>query len=299
MSLRPLLQQLREVCLQEMPIRGWKPIGKFDKGHGFSDPIDRKLLTSPGAVEKIHRQWEKTPYDFDIYLVNKRGIGSGNTQEVGEVDLDFVRNVLKLSPTEVPDPAEDVITVLFTNNKGDQRYMATGWILAHRLGHAFARKDGRAGQGTVGAEWQWVSRELERIFSDILRDVYGVSPKREPYGEYTGSAKEKVLRLAAMQLGTMKSARDSALRNWFEFGYELLAQYMLTGRVKLNPLPERIVVGSGGWGRKETRGVVDQDAWQAHNDGLMSDGLLREYEEEIQNMLEGVLARAVGRIFVM
>lgn len=286
MKLLPLLFEnvLEEDNLEEMPIQQFKTVGDWSKRSSFSSDIDRRLLTSPKAVEKIHRQWEKTPYDFDLFLVNSPKVNKQQFREQGEVDLDFIRNEVKLTPEEFPDPNPNAITIIFTGNFGDERNMASGWILAHRVGHAFAR-----GRNSSTREiWEVYTNRLERIFVDILHDVYKIQVRTNtrPF------LKMDVLKLAAQQIGTMKSARDGNLRNWYEFGYELFAQYLLTGKIKLKPLESRLVTKIKNWGHKETIGS-EEGFREDHNSNLPY------YEDELENAINDVLGSAIGSIFLM
>lgn len=91
----------------------------------------------------------------------------------------------------------------------------------------------------------------------------------------------------------MKSAREGKIRNWYEFGYELLAQYMVTGKVKLNPLPTALVTRVKNWGHKDTVAVRDQSSYDDHMESLDM------YERDIESMLDDALSSAIGRVFVM
>lgn len=194
---------------------------------------------------------------------------------------------MKLTPEEIPDPAPGHITVIFTSNTGDQRYMASGWILAHRFGHAMAR-----GNNDVSREWREITNRLRELVVEILDQVYDITvPKRDNFGQ---GKYEKMLKYVAQQLGSMKSARDANLRNWYEFAYELLAQYMLTGKIKFSPLPDRLITGLAGWGRKETRGAQWKETQRMYNEHD-----LEYYASELETMLDNVLDRAVGKVFVM
>ena len=92
----------------------------------------------------------------------------------------------------------------------------------------------------------------------------------------------------------MKSARDKKMRSWYEFAYEMLAQYLLTGSIKLNPLPQSIITGFGPFGRKKTRWSQSEEAREAIN--------LEELDaiaKEIESDMEMILGAAVGSVFVM
>lgn len=289
LELKTLIESLTEQVLAEMPVASYKTIGDFSKGSSIRHPVDRKLLTHPKAIEKITKQWEKTPFEFDLFVINDKRVRS--FVEIGTVGFqDMVRNKMKLTPEEVPDPNPGHITILFTNNSGDERYMASGWILAHRFGHAL-----NTSRDVSGQEWKAFTQRLEILFGQILKDVYGVNLDRAPVGQRLSYRypNEQILKYAAQQLGSMKSARDNNLRSWYEFAYELLAQYMLTGKITLNPLPEKMVVGLKGWGRKDTRQADSSTQAMYNNHDL------EYYADELENMLEQVLAMAVGNVYVM
>jgi hypothetical protein len=94
-------------------------------------------------------------------------------------------------------------------------------------------------------------------------------------------------------MGTMKSARDGNLNNWYEFSHELVAQYLLTGNVKLKPIPDTMVTKIGSYGRKEISAVKNQRAKEMHTEQLT------DYEAMIEGNIENLLSRAVGDIFVI
>jgi len=279
--------------VDEMAIQQFKTVGDWDRRSSFGD-IDRKLLTSPKGVEKIRRQWENTPYNFDMYLVNDPRINKSRFREVGIVNMDFVRDEMGITPKEIPDPDRNTITIIYTSNTGAERYMASGWILAHRLGHAIAR-----GNDYIAKMWGEFINRLRRRVASILDRVYHIDtyPKRFDFSSRFDSEgerkREKILKYVAQQLGTMKSARENKIRNWFEFAYELLAQYLLTGSIKFNPLPKQLLVGYGPYGRKQIRYSRDEELLEEINRDL------EDFAITIQSELEDLLDAAVGSVFVM
>jgi hypothetical protein len=281
--------------LDEMPIKRFQTVGDWERRSSFGD-VDRRILTSPIAVEKIKRQWENTPFNFEMYLVNDPRVNKSQFREVGLVDMNFVRYRMGITKDEIPKPDENAITIIFTSNTGAERYMASGWILAHRLGHALAR-----GENAVSKMWRRFIEGLRKKIEDILSKVYGIDVRPQPmsYTNYyydfkAARDKEKILKYVAQEIGTMKSARDKKMRTWFEFAYELLAQYLLTGKITFNPFPKELLIGFGPYGRKQTRYSRDEESRETVN--------LEELENiasEIQNDLEYILDAAVGSVFVM
>jgi hypothetical protein len=224
-----------------------------------------------------------------MYLVNDRRVNKSRFREVGLVNMSFVRDEMKLTAGEIPDPDENTITIIYTSNTGAERYMASGWILAHRLGHAFAR-----GRGIPAEKWQEFINYLRKRIADVLKEVYGIDVYSKLYDFKGNSERDKILKYVAQQLGTMKSARDNKMRSWYEFAYELLAQYLLTGKIKFNELPQNIVTGIAGWSRKQTRYSKDEEARTAFNKEKLA-----SIASAIENDLDIILGFAVGKVFVM
>ena len=135
-----------------------------------------------------------------------------------------------------------------SSNTGAERYMASGWILAHRLGHALNASRG----SSLGEHWRAMINNLRIRVADVLKELYDIDVYSKRY-DFEGEVKrEKILKYVAQELGTMKSARDKKMRSWYEFAYELLAQYLLTGSIRFNPLPRSIVTGIAAYGCKKT-----------------------------------------------
>ena len=283
------LQLLREALLTEMPIRTFKAVGDFSKELSFKDPVDRRLLTSPAAVEKIRSLWSRTPYTFDIYVVNRRSVNQSQFREYGQCDLDFVRSKMKLTAAQIPDNDPSAITVIYTNNEGDKAFMASGWILAHRMGHAFATGRMRGEAQEMTARWDRYTDLLRDMFNKMMKDVYG----REITGSdwvYSNRTAMDALRMAAQMIGTMRSARNKELNTWWELSYELLAQYLITGHIEFNPSPDAIPPYL--W---SPQGLQANDPEAQAN----FDSLLEGYARAAEILLREVLNHAVGKIFVM
>jgi hypothetical protein len=267
---------VESVILNEMPIKT-KLVGNFtgrEAEEGGFDDTDRKLLTNPKAIEKITKQWERTKFNFDVYMLNKSYTNSEDYQEIGPIDLNFLRTELKISPNEIPDPNPDSITIIFNGNFGDQKVPMTGWTIAHRFGHVMNR-DMMNGKGNP-EEFQYFERELTSILRNILGEVYGI---------YFTKLFEPGLGEVFQQIGTMKSARDKKLNRGYEFVYELIAQYLLTGTVKLQ-LPKTIkFYGDINPSNRHALEMYKQD--------------LPSYEENIVGHIENLIGYYIGKILLM
>ena len=270
---------VESVILTEMPmIGGPKLVGNFNKNSGFKDD-DRKLLTNPKAVEKIVKQWENTPFDFDIYMVNLPRVNKSEIKEKGEVSMDYVRNTLKLSPEEIPDNDESRITVIFVGNSGAEKVPMTGWIIAHRFAHSMRREEGKQFRDT---EFSYFSRELTRFLSPIIEQIYNYNIGGSLEGYDTKKLDAKYFFNA---IGTMASARNKKIVRPYEFTFELIAQWLLTGSVKLQ-FPSAIKTNKG-WYR------ADPESLASYN------GELEEINNFINQHIEALIGRFVGKILVM
>jgi hypothetical protein len=281
--------------LQEMPIKAmnflppenWPEIhgGKTKPGYGY-DKRDRAILGSEAGRAKIIARWNNTHQDFVFYFA--RSPVAMKHQEVGEVTETWVKENLGLDI----QPVEGQVTVIFTTNIGGEKIPMTAWMLAHRLGHAIKKTRG----------WSEFSGNLQRELTYLVQDVYGKQLTRTSYRNphdpkdndqyfFTGADSNRTMKHVANSIGTMASARKGKIFNFREFEFELLAQYLLTGKITFNNLKQTLVKSAFG------------------NSGIY----LRKYGEELNDyneILQGI-ARGCeyhldwaagdleGRIFVM
>jgi len=280
--------------MSEMPINKFQLAGDWGPKapkRGWDKP-SIGILTNPKGVQKIKNMWANTDIDFDMYFV--RQAGAMQHLEVGEVDPAWVQENLGMELE--PNPAG--ITILFTQNRGDEKVPMTGWTIGHRLGHALSR---RSRGGITGKFFEEMTNMLRKELSELFEMAYGspiktLQPWMRSDQDIQQIAKsEQKLKYIAQALGSMKSAREGNLRNYGEFAFELFGQYVLQGAVKFRMPPAQL-------GKRSHWGNV---SYQYHN------RMKRDFEQvEIQHKLEvmediinqeceRILHSAVGKIFVM
>lgn len=287
----------RDFLLNEMPIsnltmRGdWRPDAR--RKYGFNRQ-DAGILSSERGVEKIRRAFSNNKQEFDFYFIREKG--AYKHLELGEVSPEWVKQNLNMDI----EPREDAITVLFTNNTAAEKMPMTAWTIGHRLGHAFRRN----------AEFEnYFSKEVERDFRELLKMIYNYQAQEDrmyTYGGYYGgygqtpqprNRAENVMRALAYAVGTMKSARDRNLRNFNEFVYELVAQYVTTGHIRFNPLPKTLILNNRqAWGRPNPDSRwsrLDAEEMQEWNQ------ILEQHAKKYEEYLDSVFSSLTGRIFVM
>lgn len=277
-----------------MQFREWlteTPIGQFDLMGNWGekaplkgwDKKSVKILTSEKGVEKIKQQWKKTNETFDMYLL--RQPNAKNYLQHGEVTKEWVQENLNIN---IPFN-ENNISVIFTSNIGDNKIPMTGWILAHRFGHAISKTQ----------EFGHFHYELHQFMAQLLKEIYNKKVKWRNIGiGYPETAFEdhELLRLLAQNLGTMKSAREGKIARIYEFTYDLISQYIITGKVVFQPKLARQIYKKGPWGRKEIQAITinDQEAIQD-----MEEYIRDVIAPNLQWYCEDMLGSFVGRIFVM
>lgn len=274
-----------------MPINKFQLVGQWGpdakRKYGY-DTKDIRILTNPKAVEKIHKKWSNSKYDFDLYFLRSYQ-GYKNTEE-NEVSSAWVKENLGIDV----QPNEDAITMIFTQNTGDEKMPMTAWTIAHRLGHAVRRDKNMI---------YYFLNEVVNDFRELLYNIYkventGLDPENSrghlKINQYTH---EKTLRALAQAVGTMRSARQGNLTRFQEFPFELIAQYIITGRIKFNPIPKNLIT--------QMRMVFGRP----YPDMLRSriqDKELEEWNYQLQNHadkyeqhLDAIFSGLVGKIFVM
>lgn len=267
-------RQFLEMPITKFELKGqWGPDAK--RKYGYSRQ-DTGILENPKAVKKIHEKWSNSKNDFEFYFL--RSFKASKHVEVGEVKPEWVKENLELDI----NPNPQAITIIFTQNTGTEKIPMKAWMVAHRLGHSIRK---------VKEFEIYFAKELEKDFREILRNVY----QRNSSQEYR--ADEKDLRSLAFALGTMNSARERKLVNFYEFPYEVMAQYIITGKVKFNDLPKNLILQKRmAWGRPNDisiRSKISEEELIEWNE--MLDGHAQKYEYHLDTIFDGL----VGRIFVM
>lgn len=230
------------VTLMEAPISNTELMGDphadqypgrnatFDGGTGLSQ-IDRKILQSPKGIAKIVRAFQRTPHDFEIFFANTDAVDGD-----GERDNDEVDHYARVLSAGVHDEfgiikgKSGTIRVIILSNLSPLdagRLPISGWTLAHKIGHALQ-------DDITSKTWDSdIGRRINEINKKV-RDIADLEVSKQVYpdgGEFYFSQ-------AVRHILTMKSARMNKLNNDFEVFAEIIAQYLIAGRVKMNVGPQ-------------------------------------------------------------
>jgi len=269
----------------ESPLADYVPMGDFDKPGPFRG-ADKKLVVHPTNQIKAQKFFEKTPYDFRLFFSNISG--TGRYSEYGVMNTNNIKEIFKDQADTIIDGHEDAITVVFVGNKGDSKVPMTPWIMAHRFGHAVQATDRMSGWSA------W--KEAEKMFfgsvNELLDEYYG---KASDYGKVPKWNFTPEYNALFNAIGTQRSSRKGEIRRPYEFLYEIFAQYLKTGSVEFNPLPDNLGYGHKAWGNPTKYLRLKSD----YNNDPDRKQAAERLANDMGYMFDDVLSSSVGKIFIM
>tara|TARA_R110002153_G_scaffold80965_6_gene205622 strand:- start:24568 stop:25446 length:879 start_codon:yes stop_codon:yes gene_type:complete len=257
--------------LREMPLINMQKIGKWDGGknrHGY-DKQSVAILSSPAGLQKIEQKFNNIENtDFNLYFVKQPN--AAQHTEMGKVTPEQVTELLGLEwGKDIPVPKVSEITVIFTNNKADDRTPLTAWTIAHRIGHAFSATFRYNSSDKSLDSYNYM---INTALSNLLNDCYGAKTRpRDSLGLHRGliDGNDPLVRNLLESIGTFRSARMKKLPRTAEFTHECFAQFLLSnGDIKFNDLPKRLLSSNKkAWGNETGRGYqlqINQEDSEDH-----------------------------------
>ncbi len=284
--MKNILKNYINEFVNEMPMTKLQKVGNFNKSGAF-DKTDIKLLNNEKALKKITKQWEKTQYDFETYLINIPELNKSIYRERGEIEQnsEFILHLKEKFNINL-DINSDKITILFNGNSGDEKVPLTGWMMAHRFGHAIRTSK------SIDYLWKIYIKETEQIFNNLLNSVYDIDIEDMTFSGVSYKKINDIKKYLYMSLGTMKSAKDGNIIRPYEFYYELFAQYLLTGKISFNPVPLQLLIKKLPFGKKQHK-EADKEISEIWTRDLV------HYAERIEYNIETILGACLNKIFLM
>ena len=273
--------------VDEMALKQFTPMGDFDKPGPFRG-VDKRLVTHPTNQMKTQKFFEQTPYDFRLFFSNIPG--TGKYSETGPVTPQQLQQMFGDQAQPIIEGSDDAITVVFVGNSGDSKVMMTPWIMAHRIGHAIQAGERR---GDRNGTWRAAEQHFFSGINNLLADFYGKRAINQfPSSEFNTRSQAEYNALFNA-IGTQRSSRANKITRPYEFLYELFAQYLGTGKITLNPLPQEKGYGRQAWGRHTKSLNMRHD--MKDESTYTTETLARDMEL----MFDDVLSSLVGKILVM
>lgn len=236
-----LTKELFEAPLADFDVFGDQHI----EGSFRSD--DLRAIRNPKWRAKIFKAFEKTQFNFNIYLYNgAEGMAPVglHSQPVQVNDLKNIKKYVGIQPIAVirnligkdPPNSDKSITVVLVENEGAERIALTPWILAHRVVHAlfYARQE----DDTRGPE-PGQNQQISRAGGDIVRTTnqfLGIMERQFEQSVNHKHVRDVTTDLArtneiAKLITKFHSGRVGKLSNSGEIVIELVTQYLVNGKI--------------------------------------------------------------------
>lgn len=297
--------------LLEMPAKNVERLGSEDDWE-TRGPYDKKshiLLTDPKFEAKIFKAFSKSDPDLNFYFINRKEMVEDlddtvgySTMERGEVGpSDDFWNLIGIDYDEVHDP--DGITIIFNGNFGDQLVELTPWIIAHRLSHSLQSSTINNKFSGVSSAYEQMVDSVKYIISDVS-EHYGMDRKigtlrRDwAYKESTLPYVNAILN----SIGLFASARNGKINRPYEFIHEVVAQYLITGEVKLREdLPEQIKIVDQEEAKYYPKGEGEENYTMYFQYEQIEgyDAAMNGHSRTLEHYVEDIFSSATGSVYLM
>lgn len=206
-------------------------------------------IVSPTGRAKIMQSFDKTPFEFRFIVCDLPAFGVTRTTQSGAA---YRKRVISDNIQRQKDEAPNSIQIIYGNNiTSEANYMPfTAWILAHRIGHMnlLYYEGSNQSSGQVCPNDQVFNAAQKTIMSHcppLYSAAYGNHSHWPAYtndelNEFVGGncMTHDIWRLLVMPLINTRCARRCELATEVDVFAELVAQYVITGRINLTPANE-------------------------------------------------------------
>ena len=274
--------------LLETPITSWEVDPDLEKRekemiskfHGYDreqkhwPDVDKEIIRNPETIKKIKNSFLKTPANFNLFFWQSTEPDYDKYLERGLIDMAWVKKEMSQNVVDYLEKTNtsNAINIIMTNNIADPNYIPikNGWMLAHRIAHVLV-----GGHKPPQTAYE-INYTFEKFIRIVVTKYYGFEWHDNPAieMEYLDAFGKEI----AYSIATMKSARSKKLNTYWEWMYETLVQYLLTGNIKFNPLPKML-----------------------SDEPLKKDGkiILKRFENKLKVLFDQLLEEAKGKVLVM
>lgn len=198
--------------LTEAPIVDYEVVDQSTTARNSFDSPDMKLINSEKAKARMFRAFTRTPHNFHIIFVPNQQVNHDNPN-ITDVIFDYNAGIYdshEFSGVEVKGEKGMIKVMMMGNISPIDKIPMTPWTLAHKIGHSF--------QDGVGSLGDRIDDQIDQIDTLLGTQQGRFQPQQSP---------EIMMNL------TMRSAQSGKLSNPFEVFPEVIAQYLITGRVTI------------------------------------------------------------------
>jgi hypothetical protein len=311
---RNLLQlNVINICMRlrsliEAPVEDYTVMGDFTRPSRSWKPTDRRILPHPSNVRRVKNFFRNSPFDIRMWIVHSKDATKYADPQVGIVSIDWLKvnmpdiiTGLMKTPQGLDGLGSDSINIIYTNNTGTQWIPLTPWMMAHRMGHAIFQPEKESLDGLY-TSWEVrkmydIDKYLSKTIDEILQVYNHYNAKIKYYNDFYRKSigyiqNTTFINRLLCAIGTTKACREGKIDNGYEFIYECFAKYLITGKLKFNPPPDKLLV-SHSWGRPQYTNSIDR------NEIIEVGYLLQHLADMMETEFSHVLHHAVGKIMVM
>lgn len=177
---------------------------------------DYKFFKNPKSLEKASRVLNERGLDFDILICPEKIGQSGEADKIAE---------------EIHQPGRTLFTYRTNVTNGYNWLPLTAWVLCHRMGHHFQTNP------EAFAE-HWEHRHVELVMWQQIVGIWNAAFNEQQstvsFSQWSPMMGSDQLALFTNFLFTMKSARSLQILNGLDPIGELIAQYLICGKVRFN-----------------------------------------------------------------
>lgn len=296
--LKLYLKRVTESRLTEAPISNWDIDPNMDRNEkamrdqfvGYRgekdhfDKSDRAAIDNPKIQNRVINAFRNVPQNINLFFWQIPQPDYDPFLQRGITSLDWIANKMdpELAQRITSSGFENAINIVFTNNLSNEYKinLRSPWIVAHRIAHTLI--GGYHNESGEEPVFQHIDGAFERYVFNLMR--YGYNYEWSIWNHYVFEDQMQIIKKeVGKQLGTMKSAREGKLVQAMEWDYETFTQYLITGDVILNPLPEVLAY------EKRTNDPV---AWQK------AQKLHAVFPTRLKRWYDQLLNASVGKVFL-
>lgn len=197
---------------------------------GTFRPDDRKKFQSPEWKERVIRLFRSSPFPITLHLVNgtpDMKVKVTTKYAIDRIDVLDVKNYVGIQSKEKaeailgkPIDTNGTITAIMLQNEGSARVGMTPWMVAHRIAHMFFERNQRDANYEILSRAREVNYIVNNLFSFMDRNL------RVDIDDAEG----RIAHFAKL-LSSFRSAQTGNLRDSGEYLTELMAEFLIKGRI--------------------------------------------------------------------
>lgn len=220
--------------IYEAPIADMSYHGDMETPGTFRND-DLKKFRDPEWKERVVKLFQNGPFDINLHIVNGDAEGKVTKRTKYTIDRVDTKNPSKYVGLQSPEWAEAIlghpidtegkITAILLQNEGGARVGLTPWMVGHRLAHCFFENNSREVNSALQSTAMMCTRAVSTFFMALSKYF-------RAYDIEVPDGSEEAVAFIAKHVSTFRSGRTGNLRNSGEFLVELLASYIMTGKVE-------------------------------------------------------------------